>query len=87
MKDIKSFILDASEKDFHLEINKKLCPKFKKYGKNYNALCDILYGGFGEFELNESIEITIMNSNKLNKMYKEIFQNSIIEQKHVINFK
>ena len=30
---IKSFILDASEKDFHLEINKKMCPKFKKYGK------------------------------------------------------
>jgi hypothetical protein len=84
---MKLFILDALEKDFHLEINKKLCPKFKRYGKNLNAFIDILRGGFGEFEEDESIEITIINSSKLNKIYKEILDQSIIDQGHLINYK
>lgn len=83
---MKSFVIDGSKHDFHSEINKNLCPKFKRYGKNYNAFVDILRGGFGEFQEDESVEITVINSVKLNKIYQKILKESIIEQGHIINF-
>ena len=82
----KKFTLDGSVKDFHSEIYNILCPKFRRYGRNYNAFVDILRGGFLEFEEDESVEITILNSEKLNNTFIEILQESIIEQGHIINF-
>ncbi|MGC9779586.1 MAG: barstar family protein [Candidatus Heimdallarchaeota archaeon] len=44
-----------SHPEFHDEILRVLCPVFKHYGRSWNALNDILRGGFGTFELGEKI--------------------------------
>lgn len=79
-------MIDGSKKDIHSEFGKKLCPKFRGYGKNMHAFIDILRGGFGSFDEDESVEITVINSDKLLKCYKTVLHNSIEEQGHVINF-
>ena len=68
----KSFILDVdtvrSMDDFYDEVHRVLCPNFKSFGRNWSAFKDVLRGGFGAFEENESIEIVLKGIKKL-KMY------------------
>lgn len=63
----KKFILNGNKFDtlegFYDEVGRILCPGFK-WGRNLDAFNDILRGGFGAFEYNESIELIWKNSSK-----------------------
>ena len=67
----KKFILNGSKMtsmdEFYDEIQKQLCPGFKKMGRNLNAFNDILRGGFGTFELGESIILEFQK--KISRLY------------------
>lgn len=71
----KSFILDVSKvkttDDFFDEVHRVLCPDFKSFGRNWNAFIDILRGGFGPFEENESVEIILQGIKKMKKHLPE----------------
>lgn len=49
---------------FYTEVQRVFCPKFKKMGHNLSAFNDVLRGGFGEFELGETIEVEFVHSKK-----------------------
>lgn len=57
--DKKKFVLDGhnmkTEDEFYDELQRVLCPGFKHFGRNWNAVNDILRGGFGMYELGEEI--------------------------------
>ena len=63
-KTIQTFTLDGrymlNNKPFSQEIQRVLCPSFKKMGKNLDALVDVLRGGFGEFEYGEKVELDLI---------------------------
>ena len=65
----KSLILDVgavrSMDDFYDEVYRVLCSDFKSFGRNWSAFKDVLRGGFGAFEENESIEIVLKGIKKL----------------------
>ncbi|MDD5770182.1 MAG: barstar family protein [Candidatus Gracilibacteria bacterium] len=64
--------------DFYLKIEDLFLQNSTlKFGKNLDALNDILYGGFGSFEENENIEIVWQNFEKSKKLIKNI---DLIEQ-------
>lgn len=64
----KTFVIDGNNfksiKGFYKEVNKVLCPEFKGMGRNFDAFNDILRGGFGAYEYNESIQVIWKNSSK-----------------------
>lgn len=49
---------------FYDEIERKLCPGFEGFGRNLDAFSDVLFGGFGVFEPQESIVLVWENSGK-----------------------
>lgn len=49
---------------FYDEVNKKLCPGFKEFGRNLAAFNDVLRGGFNVFEYEENIQLIWINSAK-----------------------
>ena len=71
----KSFILDVSvvktTDDLFDEVHRVLCPDFKGFGRSWNAFVDILRGGFGTFEENESVEIILKGIKKMKKHFPE----------------
>ena len=75
----KIFIINGhninSLEDFHDEVQNVLCPKFKKYGRNWNAFNDILRGGFLSFELDEKITIIFKYKRYVEKRLGEGFLN------------
>ena len=75
----KIFTLDGhnikSMEGFHDEVQKVLCPKFTKYGRNWHAFNDILRGGFLSFELDEKITIIFKNKRYVEKRLGEGFFN------------
>ena len=65
----KKFVLDGlnfnSLDSFYDEVEKVLTKNLDwKIGRNFNALDDILWGGFGAFEDEEPIDLIWKNSNK-----------------------
>ncbi|MHA1126536.1 MAG: barstar family protein [Candidatus Heimdallarchaeota archaeon] len=62
-----------SLEEFHDEVQKVLCPKFTKYGRNWHAFNDILHGGFLSFELGEKITIIFKNKRYVEKRLGEGF--------------
>ena len=71
----KRFILDGhnmkNDDEFFDEIHRVLCPGFKYFGRNWDALNDVLRGGFGEFELGENIVIQFKYVNSIKKQIGE----------------
>ena len=65
--------------DFYDEVHRVLCPRFKGFGRSWNAFRDILRGGFLEFELDESINIIIADSKKMSKHLPESQYNRFIK--------
>ena len=53
---------------FYDEINRKLCPSFKGFGRNLHALHDVLQGGFGAFEYEEPIKLIWRNAARSKKV-------------------
>ncbi len=51
-------------KGFHDEVNIKLCPTFKEYGRNLSAFEDVLKGGFLIHEYGEPIKLVWLNADK-----------------------
>jgi len=69
--------------EFHDEIQRVLCPGFKHYGRSWDALNDILRGGFRTFELDEKITIIFKNKKHVRKSLGEGFLNrftKLVEQ-------
>jgi len=52
---------------FFDEVQRKLCPDFKEFGRNLDAFNDVLQGGFGLFEYGEPIKLIWNNSDKSKK--------------------
>ena len=67
MSHIKQFIIDGSSfnnlNSFYDELERVLCSNFHM-GRNLNAVDDVLRGGFGKFEYEESIDLIWRNSQK-----------------------
>ncbi len=67
MKSPKIFILNGQQMEsteaFWDEIQRVLCPKFAKFGRNFDAFIDILRGGFNSYEFGEEIIIRLKNRN------------------------
>ena len=68
----------ATIDDFYSEVQRVLCPDFKKIGRNLDAFVDVLRGGFGTFNLGEEIEITIRNRKFARKHLPESFMRKIL---------
>ena len=72
---MKEFILDGarmqSVDDFFDEVQRVLCPRFTRFGKNWDAFRDVLRGGFGEFDIDEKIGIRITSKKKAKKSLPE----------------
>ncbi|HMI09668.1 MAG TPA: barstar family protein [Candidatus Saccharimonadales bacterium] len=49
---------------FYDEIHKKLCPDLEGFGRNLDALNDVLRGGFGVHEYGKPLELIWKNSQK-----------------------
>jgi RNAse (barnase) inhibitor barstar len=68
---VKAFVLDGkrveSLSDFYDEIHRVLCPSFSGFGRNWNALVDVLRGGFRTFEEGESLQVILANSKVVEK--------------------
>ncbi|MHC5083839.1 MAG: barstar family protein [Planctomycetota bacterium] len=65
----KKFEIDGSSfndlKSFYDEVEKVLCPNLDfRWGRNLNAFNDILLGGFGSFEPEETIDLVWKDSGK-----------------------
>ncbi len=71
----KSFVLNVhgvkTVDDFFDEVQRVLCPDFKGFGRSWNAFNDVLRGGFGTFEENESVEIVLQGTKKMRKHFPE----------------
>ena len=81
---MKTFVIEGNASDIHTEIQEKLCPQFNGYGRNLDALWDILRGGFHAFELGEPIHIIIKNANLLPPKMLQVFKESEMEMGHII---
>ena len=73
---------------FYDEFQKVLCPNFKYFGRNWNAVNDVLRGGFGVYEIGEEVIIQIkyknyiikhLGENVLNKFEKIVRKHETIE--------
>jgi RNAse (barnase) inhibitor barstar len=51
---------------FYNEIHALFCPKFNYFGRNLDALVDVLRGGFGVFPLGDKVDI-IWKETKANR--------------------
>ncbi len=71
----KTFVIEGSRvksmDEFYDEVQRVLCPRFKGFGRSWNAFRDILRGGFLEFDLDEPINIIILDSKKMSKHLPE----------------
>ena len=78
---MKEFILDGknmtSVENFYQEVQRVLCPSFRKMGKNLHAFRDVLRGGFGAFDEGETIHLWIIHKKHMKKHLQEGFVNSI----------
>ncbi len=74
---IKEFAIDGhnmrSVDEFWDEVQRVLCPDFKHFGRNLDALVDILRGGFGAFELGETIRLRFIHQNYAEKHLQASF--------------
>jgi RNAse (barnase) inhibitor barstar len=80
---MKEFILDGknmtSVENFYQEVQRVLCPSFKKMGRNLHAFRDVLRGGFGAFDEDEPIHLWIIHKKQMNEYLRENFVNSIFK--------
>ena len=80
---MKEFILDGknmtSVENFYQEVQRVLCPSFRKMGKNLHAFRDVLRGGFGAFDEGETIHLWIIHKKHMKKHLQEGFVNSIFK--------
>ena len=80
---MKEFILDGknmtSVENFYQEVQRVLCPSFRKMGKNLHAFRDVLRGGFGVFDEGETIHLWIIHKKHMKKHLQEGFVNSIFK--------
>ncbi|MFQ5831095.1 MAG: barstar family protein [Candidatus Thorarchaeota archaeon] len=74
---IKDFTIDGhnmrSVDKFWDEVQRVLCPDFKYFGKNLDALVDILRGGSGAFEQGETIRLRLIHQNYAEKHLQASF--------------
>lgn len=65
---MKQITIDGTNFDdletFYDEVSLKLCPGFDDFGRNYNALIDVLRGGFGFHDYEEPVELVWIDSSK-----------------------
>jgi RNAse (barnase) inhibitor barstar len=61
--------------EFFDEIQRVLCPNFTHFGRNWNALNDVLRGGFGVYDLGENIFLQVRFKNYIKKHLGENFLN------------
>ena len=65
---MRTFIIDGSTfsnlEEFYIEVQKVLTDNFSGFGRNLDALNDVLRGGFGKFEYEEPIELIWESSDK-----------------------
>jgi len=89
----KKFVLDGHNmktiEGFFVEFQKVLCPSFKHFGRNWDAVYDILRGGFGTFEVGEEIIIQVKYKNYIARHLGDNFLNkfeTIIDGSENIEF-
>ncbi|MCK4566434.1 MAG: barstar family protein, partial [Candidatus Thorarchaeota archaeon] len=80
---MKEFVLDGknmtSVENFYQEVQRVLCPSFRKMGRNLHAFRDVLRGGFGAFDEGETIHLWIIHKKHMKKHLPENFVNSIFK--------
>ncbi|NWF95738.1 MAG: barstar family protein [Candidatus Thorarchaeota archaeon] len=80
---VKEFVLDGSNMvsvdGFYDEVQRVLCPDFSGFGRNLDALNDILRGGFGTFEYGDQIRIRIVNVHKMRMNLEASFFRHVME--------
>lgn len=80
---MKEFVLDGknmtSVENFYQEVQRVLCPSFRKMGRNLHAFRDILRGGFRAFDEGETIHLWIIHKKHMKKHLQENFVNSIFK--------
>lgn len=68
MNKVKEIVIDGNifndMESFYDEVERKICPEFDGFGRNPDALNDVLYGGFITFEPEEPITLVWRNFNK-----------------------
>ena len=80
-----SYVINAKDNlnNFYDEIEKKLCNENSKFGRNLDALHDLLTGDFGKLLYNKQnkikTELLVYNSNLLTTKIKKIFEKAEIE--------
>ena len=89
---LKRFIINGKKlsniKGFYNEVQRILTDDFNGFGRNLDAFDDILYGGFGKFDDNESIILIWKNFDKSkNKLPSEFLKQVIDIIKHHKNIK
>ncbi len=71
----KTFVLDGSKieslSSFYDEVHRVLCPSFSGFSRNWNALVDVLRGGFGTFEEGESVQVILIQSKNVEQNLSE----------------
>lgn len=74
---MKTITIDGNEfsdlNSFYDEAQRKLCPEFAGFGKNLDALDDVLDGGFGTIEFGEPVNLVWANSEKSKRELGETF--------------
>lgn len=91
MNKVKEIVIDGNNFDdmesFYDEVERKICPEFDGFGRNLDALNDVLYGGFITFELEEQVVLIWRNFNKskreFNKKEFDLILEIIQANKHI----
>jgi RNAse (barnase) inhibitor barstar len=65
---MKSFVINGNNfsdlSSFFDEVENVLTDKTSEFGRNFDAFNDVLRGGFGKYDYNESVELIWKNSKK-----------------------
>ncbi len=81
---MKEFILDGknmtSVENFYQEVQRVLCPSFRRMGRNLHAFRDVLRGGFGAFDEGETIHLWIIHKKHMKKHLQEGFVIRILRE-------
>ena len=88
----KRIILDGHNfknmNEFYDEVQRKLCPNFKGFGRNLHAFNDVLRGGFLVFEYGEEIILQVKFRNfiirTLGEGFIRTFERIVKQNKNVI---
>jgi hypothetical protein len=85
--EVKTFEVDCAAHDLYSEFQRALCPAFEGFGRNDDALWDVLRGGFGAFAYGERVRLVLRRHAALPGRVRKLFEACEQELGHSVEWR